>query len=143
MLPLPHESRDAEVLFEGPGLLVVGKDESAYAEMDGEAGPVVVVVGDFYGGPLGAAVDDERQWCVSVGRSGAVVYRLQPPWMDYEYWQPPNDQWWEVGQRPDSNLHFIAVHYEGEMRFRIHPGEDSASPHPVILDARAGTWTGG
>ena len=141
MLPLPHESQDAEVFFEGPGLLIVGKDESVYAEIGRDAEPVVAVVGDFHGGPLGATVDDERQWCVSVGRGGVVVYRLQAPWADYQYWQPPNGQWWEIGQRPGSNLHFITVLYEGEKRFRIQPAEDSVPHQTLILDAGAGTWT--
>jgi hypothetical protein len=137
---MPHESRDAEVFYEGSGLLIVGKDESIYLESNETDRPTVVVVAGFYGGPAAAAVDDEVRWCVSVGWTGAVIYSLKPPWTDYIYRSSPNDQWWDIGQESGWSNRFIAVQYEGENRFRLESGEDSIPSGSVVLDAQQRTW---
>ncbi len=78
-----------------------------------------VVIGDFYGDPEAAMIDRLERWVVMVG-CGLILYRIQEPFVPYEYdlhnhqWSemfrsPPDDWWIEfVQQVSDDELEFVA-----------------------------------
>lgn len=50
--------------------------------LEGGGAPRGLVIGEFHGDPLDAAIDPPEEWCVVVGE-GLIAYRLAPPWVAY------------------------------------------------------------
>ena len=66
------------------------------------------VIGDFYGDPVAAVIDNDERWCAIVG-CGLILYYLIPPFKPYEY-DCMTKQWVEF--------------------HRIPPDDQAASPGP-------------
>jgi hypothetical protein len=84
-----------------------------------------IEIGDFYGDPEAACIDADESWCVVVGL-GFIAYRLGPPWTEYRYQAPKNDQYWEFGRRSvefgevgDDQLWFDSATSVGSGRFVV------------------------
>ncbi|MBQ6304276.1 MAG: hypothetical protein IJK83_09635 [Clostridiales bacterium] len=57
-------------------------------------------VGDFYGDPNDALIDQDERFCISVG-CGYILYRLNEPFQSYQY-DVESCQWTEEGRGPDN-----------------------------------------
>jgi hypothetical protein len=95
-----------------------------------------VYVSNGQGDPAWATLDgDDEKWC-AIAHEGLVLYRLAPPWRDYEFppridhlpfaeqrrilTEPPepNDQWWQIGRDLGrAPVDFDMVEYLGGGRF--------------------------
>lgn len=71
MIELAH-SNNYRILheFETVWLLSVGREN--------------VVIGDFYGDPQVAVIDEDEKWCAVAG-CGLIVYFLREPFLEYRY----------------------------------------------------------
>lgn len=89
-----------------------------------------VCIGDFYGDPAGAAISPTEGTCVAYG-CGAIVYRLSPPFEDYQYDQS-TPQWLEVGRDPSNTLWVNHARYLSDtvIALALNDGRE------VILDLR-------
>lgn len=63
-----------------------------------------VTIGDFYGDPAAAIIDEDEKWVIVVG-CGLILYRLQEPFLEYAY-GTSTEQWWEM-HRYDTDLWWI------------------------------------
>jgi len=66
--------------------------ESAHFKIIGEFeivklkrwGKRTTIIGDFYGDPSGALIDQQEKWCLMYG-AGIIIYFLRPPFQEYSY----------------------------------------------------------
>ncbi len=75
------------------------------------------VIGDFYGDPKCALIDQNEQWCV-VGGAGLIVYRLQPPFDTYHYFTD-SPQWSELGRSQHDAVSVLGIQQRDEDTVRI------------------------
>ena len=97
-----------------------------------------ILIGDFYGEPEAAAVDDDETWCVMVG-CGLIAYQLTSPWRPYAY--PPavsDGQWWEFGRDGAETAWFDSITSVGPREF-LARGEIGEAR--VNCDLRVVDWT--
>lgn len=120
-----------------PHITVDHEFETVWAYVPGVAGRPVI--GDFYGEPRGAAIDDAERWCVMVG-CGVIVYKLTGPWQEYNY-DLVTDQWWEAYRGPDDILWMAGSRHVGGALFSCEVRRDANEYQPCVIDAQARTVT--
>lgn len=131
--PLNH----VHTLCRSPHITVDHEFETVWAHGPGVPGQPTI--GDFFGDPFGAAIDDAERWCVMVG-CGVIVYKLAPPWQDYNY-DLTTDQWWEAYREPDDILWMADVRHVGGALFACEGRRDANEFQPYLIDAEARTVT--
>lgn len=112
----PH----SRVLQRSRNFTVVARFESVFLLGGGLVGfaPAGLAIGDFYGEPVAAAIDEQELWCVVVG-CGLVAYRLRPPWDPYPCRPSAAEhQWWEYG-RVGASVWLDSVEAVGEGAFSV------------------------
>jgi hypothetical protein len=92
------------------------------------------VIGDFYGDPTAAIIDNDERWCAIVG-CGMVLYYLKQPFEPYEYhcttkqWvefhrTPPDDWWIEEIEQIDKDI----------LAFTVDPASDEAGKYQMNIN---------
>lgn len=84
------------------------------------------VIGDFYGDPDAAIIDQQEQWVVMVGY-GLIIYYLREPFLPYKY-DLHNNQWVEMFRNPKDIWWIEAVHQvsEDEVKLSVDPNSEQA-----------------
>lgn len=59
-----------------------------------------IEIGDFYGNPEIAIIDENEKWC-AIGGCGVIIYFIQEPFTPYKYDQE-NAQYFEIHRNPPS-----------------------------------------
>ncbi|MCH7334786.1 hypothetical protein [Acinetobacter modestus] len=59
-----------------------------------------IEIGDFYGNPEVAIIDQNEKWC-AVGGCGLIIYFIQEPFTPYQYDQE-SSQYFEIHRSPPS-----------------------------------------
>lgn len=82
-----------------------------------------IEIGDFYGNPEIAIIDENEKWCVSAG-CGFIVYYLNEPFSSYsynkinqqydEYYRNPPDIWWIIDIKQISPTKILLIKEYGE-----------------------------
>ena len=94
-----------------------------------------VVIGDFYGDPETAIIDWNEKWAIIVG-CGIVLYRLQEPFVPYEY-DKTTDQWWEANRAPPNEWWIEHVYQvnDGAVRFVVDPESANAGVYELDVES--------
>ena len=82
-----------DLLDKSDGWILRATFELAWLQIPGRR---ELCIGDFYGDPACGVIDANKKWCV-VGGCGLIVYRIQPPFREYDY-DVICDQWSEFGR---------------------------------------------
>lgn len=59
-----------------------------------------IEIGDFYGNPEVAIIDQNEKWC-AIGGCGLIIYFIQEPFTPYQYDQE-SSQYFEIHRSPPS-----------------------------------------
>jgi hypothetical protein len=100
-------------------------------ELTGSDG-LAVVIGDFYGDPEVAIIDENERW-VAMGGSGLIVYFLDPPFVPYDY-ETATTQWVEIGRQPPDIAWMTGLRQSGE--FTVAADLDGGEHRTVRFDRR-------
>jgi len=94
-----------------------------------------VVIGDFYRDPEAAAIDADEKWTVVVG-CGLILYRLRPPFEEYEH-NTSSDQWWEAHRDPPTQWWIESVYQASPnaVRFVVDPAAANAGVYQLDVDS--------
>jgi hypothetical protein len=87
------------------------------------------VIGDFYGDPVAAVIDNDERWCAIVG-CGLILYYLKPPFKPYEY-DCKTEQWIEFYRTPPDDwwIEDISQKDKNEIEFVVDPASDKAGTY--------------
>lgn len=88
--------------------------ETVWLDVEGRDG---VVVGDFYGDPHVAIIDDDEAWC-AIGGTGLIIYFLEEPFERYEYDKGSN-QFREYGRLASDRWQVEAIQQTGASEIQV------------------------
>ena len=80
-------------------------------------GSFSVKIGDFYGDPECGIIDENEKWCAIAG-CGIIIYRLEEPFLEYEYNKKTN-QWVEFGREANDIWWITNIHQHDENHVEI------------------------
>jgi hypothetical protein len=91
------------------------------------------LIGDFYGDPVCALIDQAEQWCL-VGGTGLILYYFHAPFQPYTY-NTVTAQWHEWFREPPTNLNVEMVYQvdPDTVRFVVDPYADTAGIYELSI----------
>lgn len=92
-----------------------------------------VEIGDFYGDPQAAIIDEEERFVIMVG-CGMIIYNLAEPFEPYRY-DLQNSQWRELLREPKNPwwIEGIIQAENNTFHFTVDPNSDKAGTYAVIF----------
>ena len=105
-----------------------------------------VVIGEFYGDPDVAIIDQEEKWC-AIGGCGLIVYWLEQPFAEYHYRthspqyfemnRYPPDVWW-VEEIDQVGANQIKIRLADQSTYQISFEKREASPNSAVKVLKIG-----
>jgi hypothetical protein len=94
-----------------------------------------VIIGDFYGDPQAAIIDKHKNWVIIVG-CGMILYRLQEPFIPYEY-DKKTTQWWDAFRSPPDDWWIKSVYQvaDTKVRFVVDPWSAHAGVYELDMES--------
>jgi hypothetical protein len=89
------------------------------------------VIGDFYGDPRCAVIDQDEKWCAVAGR-GIILYRLHKPFDEYQY-DKKSHQYEEIFREAGQNIYIEEMRQTSANSFVVKV--ENGDMYNISLDA--------
>jgi hypothetical protein len=92
-----------------------------------------IVIGDFYGDPAAAIIDEKERFVIMVG-CGMIIYNLSEPFEPYQY-DLPSSQWRELFREPKNSwwIESIIQTSENTFHFTVDPNSNEVGVYELTL----------
>ena len=92
-----------------------------------------VVIGDFYGDPATAIIDENERFVIMAG-CGIIIYKLAESFEPYQY-DLQNSQWTELFREPKNHrwIESIIQTDQNTFHFTVDPNSNEAGTYELIF----------
>ena len=92
-----------------------------------------VIIGDFYGDPVTAIIDEKERFVIMVGY-GMIIYNLQEPFQPYQY-NLQTAQWKELFRETENHwwIESITQISENTFQFKVEPNSNEACTYELTF----------